>query len=152
MIYLMNIHHILLILHLLSATIWVGGHLFLWFAILPKAVFKGNLEVLKDFKNRYEPVGMPALIILVITGIYMAYNYGVKVGTWLSFSSPIERVVSIKIILLIITVICAIIADKIIFPNLSNKNIKIAALLISTVTFSGVTMVILGSFVRFGGL
>jgi len=33
-------HHILLILHLLAATIWVGGHLFLSIRFLPEAFRK----------------------------------------------------------------------------------------------------------------
>lgn len=148
----MSVHHFLLIIHLICASIWIGGHLFLAIRVLPKALKKKDVFELKRFKNRYEPIGMPALIILVITGVWMAYNYQVKISTWFSFSNPIEKVVSVKLILLIITFVLAQIADRFIFPKLDKKNIHTAAIFIIIVTIIGVAMLILGSFVRFGGL
>lgn len=148
----MSVHHFLLIIHLICASIWIGGHLFLAIRVLPKALKKKDVFELKRFKNRYEPIGMPALIILVITGVWMAYNYQVKISTWFSFSNPIEKVVSVKLILLIITFVLAQIADRFIFPKLDKKNMYTAAIFIIIVTIIGVAMLILGSFVRFGGL
>lgn len=148
----MNKHHILLIIHLICATIWVGGHLFLAVRILPKALKEKNVSLLKNFKNSYEPFGMPSLILLVITGILMAYDYNVTFSTWFSFSNGIERVVSIKLILLLITACMAVIADRFIFPKLNEKNMYKAGIFIVSVTLIGVAMLVLGSFVRFGGL
>ncbi len=148
----MNKHHILLIIHLICATIWVGGHLFLAVRILPKALKEKNVSLLKSFKNSYEPFGMPSLILLVITGILMAYNYNVTFNTWFSFSNGIERVVSIKLILLLITACMAVIADRFIFPKLNEKNMYKAGIFIVSVTLIGVAMLVLGSFVRFGGI
>lgn len=148
----MSLHHILLLLHLICATIWVGGHLFLSVRILPKAIKQKDVEMLHNFKKIYEPFGMPSLIILVITGIWMAYDYNVTFITWFSFSNGIERVVSIKLILLIITFVMALTADRYIFPNLTEKNMYRAAIFIITVTTIGVAMLVLGSFVRYGGI
>ena len=148
----MNKHHILLIIHLICATIWVGGHLFLAVRILPKALKEKNVSLLKNFKNSYEPFGMPSLILLVITGILMAYDYNVTFSTWFSFSNGIERVISIKLILLFCTVICALIAELIVFPKYLEKNIKLAVIPMILVTLIGVAMLVLGSFVRFGGI
>ena len=148
----MNKHHILLIIHLICATIWVGGHLFLAVRILPKALKEKNVSLLKSFKNSYEPFGMPSLILLVITGILMAYDYNVTFSTWFSFSNGIERVVSIKLILLLITACMAVIADRFIFPKLNEKNMYKAGIFIVSVTLIGVAMLVLGSFVRFGGI
>lgn len=148
----MNKHHILLIIHLICATIWVGGHLFLAVRILPKALKEKNVSLLKNFKNSYEPFGMPSLILLVITGILMAYDYNVTFSTWFSFSNGIERVVSIKLILLLITACMAVIADRFIFPKLNEKNMYKAGIFIVSVTLIGVAMLVLGSFVRFGGI
>lgn len=148
----MHLHHILLIIHLICAAIWVGGHLFLAVRILPKAIKEKEVSGLTNFKSRYEPIGMPSLIILVITGIWMAYNYSVTISTWFSFSNAIERVVSVKLILLLCTACLAVIADRFVFPKLNGKNIYKAAVFIISVTLIGVTMLILGSFVRYGGI
>ena len=57
------IHHMYLILHLLAATIWVGGHLFLALQILPEAIKKKDATILTNFKDRFEPMGLPSLLI-----------------------------------------------------------------------------------------
>lgn len=103
-------HHVILIFHLLAATIWVGGHLFLAIRILPEALKKKDASILKNFKSKFEPVGMPSLLVLLITGILMAYHYDVTFTKWFSFSNGIEKVVSIKLILLFTTVLMAVCA------------------------------------------
>jgi len=77
----MNSHHILLIIHLICAAIWVGGHLFLVIRVLPKAIREKDVVGLKNFKSKYEPLGMPSLILLVVTGIWMAYDYNATFST-----------------------------------------------------------------------
>jgi len=148
----MHLHHLLLIVHLLAATIWVGGHLILCFRFLPKAIREQNPEIISSFEKQYESIGMPALFLLIITGIWMACNYGVALQKWFSFSSPIETVVSIKLILLFLTFAFAIHAQVAVIPKLSKKNLKEMAFHIISVTFIGVVMLILGSTVRYGGI
>lgn len=145
-------HHIILIVHLLAATIWVGGHLFLAIRILPEAFKKKDPYVLKNFKSKYEPIGMPALLVLLFTGVLMAYDYDVTITKWFSFSNGIEKIVSLKLILLFTTLIMALFAEKFIFPKLRSERLFPAAFFIITVTTIGVTMLILGSWVRIGGL
>lgn len=145
-------HHIILIFHLLAATIWVGGHLFLSIRILPEALKKKDVSILKNFKSKFEPVGMPALLVLLITGILMAYHYDVTFAKWFSFSNGIEKIVSLKLILLFITAIMAACAEKFIFPKLKSERMFSASFFIITVTIIGVTMLILGSLIRIGGL
>src|SRR5690554_6197510 len=148
----MNKHHIFLIIHLICASIWVGGHLFFIFRIIPKAIKEKDISGLKNFKSRFEPIGMPSLILLLVTGILMAYHYNVKISIWFSFSNAIERVVSIKLILLFCTFLLAMIAEFLIFPKLTENNIKKAVIPMVLVTILAVAMLVLGSFVRFGGL
>ncbi|MFA7445354.1 MAG: CopD family protein [Flavobacteriaceae bacterium] len=148
----MNLHHILLIIHLICAAVWVGGHLFLVIRVLPKALREKDVLGLRNFKDKYEPLGMPCLLLLVITGIWMAYDYNVKLSSWFSFSNAIERVVSIKLILLLTTAVLAVLADRVIFPRLTPNTIKRAALPMILVTLISVAMLVLGSFVRYGGI
>lgn len=98
---------------------------------------------------------MPSLLVLVITGIILAYNYGATFSTWLHFSSPIENVVSLKLLCLLTSVCFAISAQTRVLPQLRKGNMKKLpemAVHIICVTLFGITMVVLGSFVRFGGL
>jgi putative copper export protein len=145
-------HHVILIFHLLAATIWVGGHLFLAIRILPEALKKKDASILKNFKSKFEPVGMPSLLVLLVTGILMAYHYDVTFTKWFSFSNGIEKVISIKLILLFTTVLMAACAETLIFPKLKSERMFPAAFFIITVTTIAVTMLILGSLIRIGGL
>ena len=144
-------HHIVLILHLLAATIWVGGHLFLAIRFLPEAMKKKEASILRNFKDKFEPIGLPALIILLITGIMMAYDYDVTFTKWFSFSNGVEKVVSIKLILLFTTMAMAINAQLFVFPKVKSDKLLPVAIQIITITVIGVIMLVLGSLVRVGG-
>ncbi|WP_010250767.1 CopD family protein [Myroides injenensis] len=150
----MNELHILLIFHLLGATIWVGGHILLSTVILPQVWKEKAVDKLFNFESRYEWIGMPALLIMLVTGVRMAYIYSVKIGSWFSFETPIERVVSLKLCCLIAIVLFALSAQFYVLPRLKN-NIKMLPLMtfhILSVTTISIVMLILGSFVRYGGI
>src|SRR5689334_1814633 len=110
-------HQVLLTLHLLAATIWVGGHLILAIRFLPQAWRLKDVEIIKSFEKRYEPIGIPALLVLVITGIMLAYQYDIIVHTWFSFTGNMEKVVSIKLVLLLITLCFGVHARFFLIPN-----------------------------------
>ncbi|MNR37456.1 hypothetical protein D3C85_1554710 [compost metagenome] len=95
---------------------------------------------------------MSSLALLIITGIWMAYDFGVKAENWFHFSSGFEKVVSTKLILLFCTFICAVCAQFFVIPNLNKHNIYRIAIIILTVTSIGVAMLILGSTLRYGGI
>lgn len=147
-------HHLLLIIHLLSACVWVGGHLYIAIRILPKMLKTKDSSELLAIERSYEPLGMTALLFLVVTGVWMTLQFGIHWSQWFSFSNPIERVTSTKLILLLSTVLLAISAQKRVIPKLKthpNKMIEMALHIIS-VTLAGITILILGSFVRYGGI
>ena len=150
----MYTHHILLVLHLIAATIWVGGHLVLAIGYLPKALKHKDFSYIGNFEKTYEPIGMPSLAVLIITGILMAYDYNAGFSSWFSFATPIERVVSLKLTFLLTTVCFAISAQTRVLPKLRkgqlNKLPEMAVHIIC-VTLIGVLMVIFGSLVRIGG-
>ena len=150
----MYTHHILLVLHLIAATIWVGGHLVLAIGYLPKALKHKDFSYIGNFEKTYEPIGMPSLAVLVITGILMAYDYNAGFSSWFSFATPIERVVSLKLTFLLTTVCFAISAQTRVLPKLRKgqlNKLPEMAMHIICVTLIGVLMVILGSLVRIGG-
>ena len=63
-----------LLLHILAATIWTGGHIVLSVVVLPKVLRERSPARLLEFESVYEKIGMPALIIQVITGLFLAYR------------------------------------------------------------------------------
>lgn len=146
--------HLLLILHLLGATIWVGGHILLCVIILPQVWKEQAVEKLFAFESRYEWIGMPALLVMLITGVRMAYLYNVKIAKWFAFETPIERVISLKLSLLIGIVILALSAQFYVLPRLKTdiKKLPLMAFHMITVTLISLAMLILGSFVRYGGI
>ncbi len=147
-------HHLLLIIHLICATVWVGGHLYLCFIILPTVLRERNAEKLLQFEKSYSPLGLPSLLLLVITGVWMTFQFGIPVTQWFSFSSPVERVTSAKLLLLFSTVLFALSAQIRVIPKLKTDSKKLPEMAVHAVfvTLIGVAMLILGSFVRYGGI
>ncbi|WKW46523.1 CopD family protein [Myroides sp. JBRI-B21084] len=146
--------HLLLILHLIGATIWVGGHIVLLVNILPQVWKFKNTDILFNFEQKYEKLGMPALAVMVITGVRMAYLYNIKLANWFQFTSPIEKVISTKLCCLFVILILALSAQFFVLPKLKT-NIKYLPLMsfhMITVTLISITMLVLGSFIRYGGL
>ncbi len=53
----------ILLLHLLGAAIWTGGHLVLALGILPQALKTRDPKLLLAFERVYERIGLPALLL-----------------------------------------------------------------------------------------
>jgi putative copper export protein len=145
-------HQIVLIIHLLAATIWVGGHLILLLRYVPKAIKNKSLNEINHFRKIFEPVGIPSLLLLLITGIIMAYDYDVSVDKWFIFESSIEKIVSVKLILLLISLSLAFVTIKFVLPSINQISPFFLYFIIFLVTTIAVSMLILGSLVRVGGL
>lgn len=149
----MNHHHLLLVFHLLAATIWIGGHLLLSVGYLPKALKEKNRFIILNFEAQYERLGMSALLVLVASGVAMAFDYGVYPNRWFHFSEPIESMVSIKLLLLFATFSLAVSAQRFAIPKLkAGGPLNAMAFHIISVTTIGILMLIVGSSIRFGGL
>ncbi|WP_410879665.1 CopD family protein [Myroides sp. DW712] len=146
--------HILVLLHLMGAAIWVGGHIILSVVLLPQVWREKAVYKLLDFERRYEWVGMPALGVLLVTGVRMAYLYQVTLTMWFTFQSPIERVISLKLICLIAIVLFALSAQFYVLPRLKKDSSKLPLMIfhILSVTAISILMLVLGSFVRYGGI
>ncbi len=120
------------------------------FGHLPQAIRENNQQLILDYEKKYEPVGMTALVLLVVSGILMAYHYGVGINKWFHFGSPIEKVISIKLCLLLLTVAFALSAQFRVLPKLKNNADKLPemAFHIISVTLIGVAMLVFGTFIR----
>ena len=142
----------ILLLHVLAATIWTGGHLVLATTILPRVLKEKSTSDLLRFESGYERIGIPALIIQVIIGLWLAHNLMPEIGLWFSVGNPISRLIFVKLILLLLTVLFAIDARLRIIPNLTDRNLMPLAYHIIPVTIISVLFVIVGVSFRTGGL
>ncbi|WP_296237782.1 CopD family protein [Psychrobacter sp. UBA5136] len=140
----------LLILHLLGAAIWVGGHLILALVILPKVLSSRNLDALLQFEGQFEKIGMPALGLQIVTGLWMAHNLLPNTSAWFAFDNDISILIGMKLSLLLLTALVAMHARFWIIPRLSADNLNGFAINISLVTLFSVAFVVVGTLFRTG--
>ncbi|WP_444924716.1 copper resistance protein CopD [Microbulbifer sp. DLAB2-AF] len=145
-------YEVVLFLHFLGATIWTGGHLVLACTILPSALRSQDIEFISRFESSYEKIGIPALLVQIISGIYLAFNLLPDISQWFNFSNPVSRLISYKLIILGCTFLLAIDARLRIIPNLSSRNLKALAYHIIPVTLLSVLFVYVGISFRTGWL
>lgn len=143
---------LLLTLHILAATIWTGGHIVLSVVILPKVLKNRSPAQLLDFESVYEKIGMPALIIQVITGLMLAHRMLPDVSLWFDMSIPLAHGIAAKLSLLALTFMFALDARFRVIPKLSKDNLTDMALHIIPVTLFSVLFVIVGVSFRVGWL
>lgn len=148
----MNLHHLFLIFHLIGATIWVGGHLTLAIVFLPVALRLKKPKIILNFEKKFEALGLCSLLVLVVTGIAMAIDFGITIDSWFNFSGNFEKTISLKLILLILTILLALYTQIFVIPNLNKFNLHKIAFSIISVTTIGIIMLILGSTFRYGGI
>lgn len=139
-----------LLLHILAATIWTGGHIVLSVVVLPRVLRERSPARLLEFESVYEKIGMPALIIQVITGLYLAYRMLPDVSQWLDFSNPVAHSILLKLSLLALTLGFAMSARFRVIPHLSEKNLVTMAWHIIPVTIISILFVITGVSFRTG--
>lgn len=145
-------YYYILPLHVLGATIWTGGHLVLAFTILPKVLKEKSPSELLRFESGYEKIGIPALIIQVVTGVWLAHHLMPDIGMWFNFDNPVSRLIIFKLSLLLLTALFAIDARIRVIPKLTEQNLMSLAYHIIPVTIISVLFVIVGVSFRTGGL
>ena len=143
---------ILLSLHLIAATIWTGGHIVLAVVVLPRVLRERNPTRLLEFESVYERIGMPALVIQIITGLMLAYRMLPDVGLWFDMSIPLAHGIAAKLTLLALTFIFALDARFRVIPKLSQANLIDMALHIIPVTLFSILFVLVGVSFRVGWL
>lgn len=144
-------HSYVLLIHILGATIWTGGHLILTGAVLPRALASRDPAVLRDFESGFERIGMPALLAQVITGAWMAHELRPNFGDWFTLADPTSRLIALKLGLLLATGLTALEARFRVIPRLSAETLPAMARRIVLVTLLSVGFVVVGVSFR-GGL
>ena len=133
-----------LLAHVLGATVWTGGHLVLASAVLPRALKTRDPAILLEFESGFERVGMPALLVQVVTGAWMAYTIRPDIIGWFSLSDTPSRLITLKVALLLATVLTALDARLRIIPGLNARTLPAMARRVVIVTVLSVGFVIVG--------
>ncbi|MBB6521057.1 CopD family protein [Pseudoteredinibacter isoporae] len=143
-------HSTLVILHLLGAAVWTGGHIVLCLAVLPKVLKERSPERLLDFESSYEKIGMPALLTQVVTGFMLAYHWLPDPSLWFQSGNPIAQGIQYKLAFLGLTMALALDARFRVIPKLSQHNLWDMAWHIIAVTVLSVGFLIAGAAFRLG--
>ncbi len=143
---------ILVILHTLGATVWVGGHLVLAITILPGALKHRDPDRIHQFEEHFESFGLAALLLQVITGFWLTWIYFPGFQNFWAFDSFLSRYIGIKLGLLLATLALAVHARFFIIPQLTKETLNSLAYHIVGITTLAVLFVTLGAGIRLGGL
>jgi uncharacterized membrane protein len=145
-------HHLFLILHLIGSMVWVGGHIILATRYLPAAIKNNDVHTISNFEKKFEPIGIPALLIQVITGFTFMYLYKIPMSAIYMPIGSMQILFAIKLYHLIAIIALAIHAKVFIIPKLCTTNLMQLAVHIVLVTLLSISMLIIGSFGRYGGI
>lgn len=145
-------YRFLLIVHVIAATIWIGGHIVLSTVVLPRALAAKDPSIVRDFEAGYERLGIPALLVLVLTGLWLANYWVPGASQWFAFKSPQARFIFIKLCLLAATIVLAVHARLRIIPRLSAGNLHVLAFHIVLITILAISFLVFGVGIRTGGL
>lgn len=138
----------LIFVHIKAATIWTGGHLILASRYLPRALRRNDFKIVKGFESQFEPIGLIALFILILTGPYMIIQYAPDFFE-LDMSSHYKKHITFKYVLLFATIILALHARLVLMPK---KALMLLAIHIIAVTLLSLLFVFVGLSTRIGGL
>ena len=122
----MAIEHALLTwVHLISASIWVGGSLFLGVVLAPilrkmSMPIEERLEFMIKVGKKFNKIALPSLIILIGTGLYQSHLVLNKQE--ILFDTTYGQILVIKILLVIALIITFVIHIRT-FNNNTEKKI-----------------------------
>lgn len=142
----------LVLIHVLAATVWTGGHIVLSTVVLPRALKERDPDILLRFEGAYESIGMPALVIQIVTGLLLVHRALPDIGQWFRFQHPASHLLAAKVLLLGLTVGLAANARLRLIPALDEHKLKTLAWHIVPVTVLSVLFVVLGVSFRTGML
>jgi len=115
---------IIMWIHLLSASIWVGGSLFIGIVFSPllKSMFDSieeRLQIMIKVGKRFNKIAVPSLIILIGTGLYNSHQLLIKPE--LLIATSYGNFLIIKIILVFALIITYVVHVRIIRKEIEDK-------------------------------
>jgi putative copper export protein len=138
----------LALLHVLGAAVWTGGHLVLALTVLPGALRERDVAGLQLFEEGFETVGLPALLVQVVTGFLLALHHVPEMSRWVAFEDRAGVLVFVKLVLLVATFALALHAKARVLPKLDAAMLPKLAWHIVPVTVLSVLFVLVGVAIR----
>jgi putative copper export protein len=113
--------------HLVSASIWVGGGIFLGIVLAPllkrmSFSIEERLELMIKTGRRFNKIALPSLAILIITGIYNSHL--VFQSPEILFSSSYGAFLITKVILVIALIVTFVIHIRVFSKDVEEKITK----------------------------
>jgi putative copper export protein len=95
--------------HLLAASIWVGGSIFIGIVLAPllKTIsdsVDGKLSIMIRVGRKFNKIGVPSLIILIITGIYNSAGLIEKPSMILGTNYGVVLLIKILLVIALIVI------------------------------------------------
>jgi uncharacterized membrane protein len=110
----------LVAIHVLAATVWVGGTVALVFVAVPIArSFEGpqRASLLAELGRRWRPLGWGSLAVLVASGSALATQH----GAFASASASFDTVLAVKLLLVALLATGAFVHDFVLGPKLRRQ-------------------------------
>jgi putative copper export protein len=120
--------------------------------ILPRVLRDKSATELLRFESAFERIGLPALFIQVVSGVWLAYRMMPNITQWFALDNSVSRLLTLKLSLLLITVILALDSRLRLIPKLSARNLPALAWHIIAVTVVSVLFVVVCVSFRTGWL
>ncbi len=107
------------VIHVISAVTWLGGMLFMVMVMLPlvrRGMTSGQpgpgMAVLRDAANRFLRVAWGSMIVLAVTGAYLAWeHWGIRPGVFFTNDSRFMHIMQAKSGLFLFVVVLSVLHD-----------------------------------------
>ena len=113
---------ILRIVHLLSASVWVGGTVVLVFVGVPairKLEGEARATAMRALGRRWRPLGWSAMGIAILSGLWLTEIHGGFNSA--ALSTDFDRTLILKSVLVVLLCIGALIHDYVLGPRLQRE-------------------------------
>ena len=113
---------VLRIVHLLSATVWVGGTIVLVFVGVPairKLEGEARATAMKALGRRWRPLGWSAMGVAILSGLWLTHLHGGLNSA--ALSTDFDRTLILKSVLVVLLCIGALIHDYVLGPRLQRE-------------------------------
>lgn len=137
------LHKTLITLHIIGAAMLAGGHLLFALGVLPRALRQKDADALLTFQKAFTPVGHTALLIQIVTGLWLAMPYFARRAAGV-------ELVEAKILLLILVLGITIHAKVRVVKRLPESMGAYAGHIVANAVLA-TALLVLGAGLRLGG-
>lgn len=135
---------VLVILHILGASIWIGGMLIMALGALPKAKKASDASLLKNYEGSFHILGMIAITIQFLTGFRLAMIYAGGMKGLFNFSNHAAVLFMWKLVIVLLSAGLFVVFKKKTLSNLDNNNISSASAIVWLIALLAIAQMVLG--------